>query len=423
MAAPLSSRAPGDRAYVVPAPSRGSVLGDPELTAVRDALAGTGPLSGGMHRKAFEAALAQLLGCRHAMTTTSGTVALELAIRALDLRPDDHVVVTPQTFHATAQPLLDTGADVTFCDVDPQSLNMDPDALAAVISDRTRAILLVHYGGEPADMSRIMQLARAHDALVIEDCAHALGADTPAGRPGSLADIGCFSFHATKNITTLGEGGLVTTSHDDLATRIDLVRHNRSDTVHVPRTIDPELVQLAPWLIFADDLATEVHGVRRAGTNAVLSEPAAAAGLAQLERLDTLVARRTHIADRLRAVVDESPGFTCQHGLPGSVSAHHLFTFFCELGAPARLATLRALDEAGIEAQLRYIPLHLTPDWRSAGHGPGECPVAEADWFNRHLNLPCHPGLTDAQLDYLESTVRDVLEQVAHQFPVHALST
>ncbi|WP_277212251.1 DegT/DnrJ/EryC1/StrS family aminotransferase [Isoptericola croceus] len=402
-----------DRHYRVAAPARGSVVGRAEIAALTSVLEGASSLSAASRREAFEAELTALIGCRHALTVTSGTVALEIAIRLLDLEAGDEVVVTPQTFQATAQPLLESPATVRFCDIDPVTLNLDPDALADVITHRTRAVILVHYGGRPAEMPAITALAHAHGALVIEDCAHALGASTPAGAPGSLGDIGCFSFHSSKNITTLGEGGLITLADDTLAHRVRRIRDNRIDIRLSDAARSAAFTELRPWLIYADELDTGVSEIRRSGTNATLSEAACAVGLAQLERLGQMIARREAIVDRLDAVVSAVPGFTTQTTTPGDRSAHHLYTAFCELGADARHQVLADLDRAGIQVQLRYAPLHLTPEWQLRGHRRGECPVAERDWFERHLNLPCQPTLSDDQVDILATELDRALRSAS----------
>ena len=212
---PAGRRAPGS--YVVPRCGRGSVLGAEEAAALTELVNSATSLSAGTHRERFERRFAEYVGTRHALSVTSGTVALDLAMQLLDLAEGDEVITTPQTYQATVQPLLRTPARVRFCDVDPVSLNIDPARLAELITDRTRAIVLVHYGGWPAEMAEITALARPRGILVVEDCAHALGSGYHGRRPGSLGDIGCFSFHSSKNITTLGEGGMITFDRDDWA--------------------------------------------------------------------------------------------------------------------------------------------------------------------------------------------------------------
>ncbi|MFC4496463.1 DegT/DnrJ/EryC1/StrS family aminotransferase [Streptomyces ovatisporus] len=409
---PLPQKTSARDGYPVPAAARGSVLGGPEAAALTELVTSAAPLSSGERRAEFERRFAQHVGARHALSVTSGTVALELAVHLLELGEGDEVIATPQTFQATVQPLLGTPAEVRFCDVDPVSLNVDPDRLEELITDRTRAIVLVHYGGWPADMDRIMALARPRGITVVEDCAHALGSSYRGRRPGALADIGCFSLHASKNITTLGEGGVVTLERDDWAARLDRLRNNEVDGRFVPReaTDTPELL---PWMKYSSSVyGTACAGVRRHGTNATLSEAACAVGLVQMDRMDGLVARRRAVAARLDEVLGHFPQCTVQRPGPGVEHAYHLYTFFVS-GAPGvREKVVRGLDERGVQIALRYFPMHLLPEWKARGHRAGECPVAERRWFGEHVNLPCHPGLTDEQVDHLVWALNDVLGSV-----------
>ncbi|MCP2330969.1 perosamine synthetase [Actinoalloteichus cyanogriseus DSM 43889] len=389
---------------MVPYPSRGTVLGDTELGAVSEALRSDQTLSAGGYREAFERRFADLVGSRHAVSVTSGTVAVQLGIALLGLRPGDEVIATPQTYKATVQPLLDAPVTVRFCDVDPHTLNADPRSVEALITDRTRAILLVHYGGLVADMNEIMRIARAHDLLVLEDCAHALGSVYHGRRPGTLADIGCFSFHSSKNITTLGEGGMVTVNRDDWAERLDLMRSNESDSVYAdaPRLIG-DRKRASAWMLHPGNAFThDCVEIRHPGTNATLCEPGAAMGLAQLDRLDRLISRRRAIAAKINAVLERYSFARPVQEPPGVVSAYHLYTFLLETeDGQARDAVVDSLDQRGVEMRLRYFPLHLLPEWRARGHELGECPVVERLWFERQINLPCQPSLSDAQVSHL----------------------
>jgi perosamine synthetase len=398
----------------VPFAHRASLLDHDDLAAVTELIRSGDALSGGRRRDAFEAAFAAHVGTRHAVSVTSGTVALEIAIRLLDLAPGDEVVVTPQTFQATIQPLLEQRASVKFCDVDADSLNMDPRHLRSLVGPRTRAIILVHYGGHPAEMDQIMALARQHGAVVIEDCAHALGASYHGRAPGSLADIGCFSFFATKNITTLGQGGMLTFDRDEWADRVLRVRAGEIDGHFVPRgeTDEPTPASL-PWMKFhGDAYRYSCLGVSRTGTNANMSEAAAAVGLTQLAKLDTLIGRRQWIARKLDTVVEQFAPVRL-HRAPSSLGhAYHLYTFFIDAGKDARDQLILELDRRGVEVQLRYFPLHLRPEWRREDHGPGECPAAEDSWFSRHVNLPCHPGLSDEQVKFMTLTLQESLDRV-----------
>lgn len=398
--------------YRVPAGCRGSELGQAEVDALTELVRSSGPLSAGSSRLTFERRFAKHVGTRHALTVTSGTVALEIAIGLLELRTGDEVIVTPQTYQATVQPLLDYPVEVRFCDVDPESLNMDPAVLETLLTERTRAVVLVHYGGYPADMERIMQLARDRGVVVIEDCAHALGAERAGRRPGSMADIGCFSFHGSKNITTLGEGGMLTLDRDDWAERIDRRRSNDVDGDF--RAVSSELTEPAalPWMKYAAHVYRQTYAqVRRAGTNATMSEAAAAVGLVQLAKLDALVDRRRAIAAQLDEVLTGFGEVRVPRPPSGTRHAYHLYTFFVRRPG-ARDELVRALDRRGVEVQLRYFPQHLLPEWNGHGHGLGECPVTERLWFDEHVNLPCHPGLAPDQVDELAEILAESLREV-----------
>ncbi|MEV1293173.1 DegT/DnrJ/EryC1/StrS family aminotransferase [Pseudonocardia sp. NPDC049635] len=400
--------------YRVPFAARGSILGQREAAVLHQLVHEDTVLSSGALRAEFERRMAAHLGVRHALSVTSGTVALELAIGLLDLAPGDEVLVTPQTFQATVQPLLDTPATVRFCDIDPATANIDPSRVEEMLTERTRAVVLVHYGGLPADMDRITAATRPRGVVVIEDCAHALGADYRGRRPGSLGDIGCFSFHSSKNITTLGEGGLITVDRDDWARRIDRRRSNEVDADLLVGPHPDAVPESLPWMRWSERAYGQACSrVRRSGTNATLSEAAAAVGLVQLDRLPELHQRRAHVAARLDEVLAGQEGVRLTRTEPGTRSGHHLYTFFVERPG-VRDALVRALDARSVEVQLRYFPQHLMPEWRARGpHGPGECPVAEASWFGGHMNLPCHPHLTDTQIDHLTDALDDALREVS----------
>ncbi|WP_370311037.1 DegT/DnrJ/EryC1/StrS family aminotransferase [Amycolatopsis sp. WAC 01376] len=400
--------------YQIPSARRGSVVDEEDFAVLRTVLQNDLALTAGPWRDRFEAQFAAYTGSRYALSVTSGTVALEIAIRLLDLRPGDEVIATTQTFQASIQPLLDSPAIVRFCDIDPETLNLDPRRLEALITPRTRAIILVHYGGNPADMAKICAIAARHDVLVLEDCAHALGSAYRGRRPGSLGDIGTFSFHSSKNITTLGEGGMITFDRDDWAVRVDRIRSNEVDMVAGPVSgILGSPPETLPWMKFSEAVYREsVAGIHGAGTNATLSEVACAVGTVQLRKLPSLVRRRREIAAKLDAVLGGYPQIRLPLVDPGDEHSYHLYTFFVTEGDDVRHALVRALDRRGVEIQLRYFPLHLTPEWQSRGHGPGECPTAERLWFSEHMNLPCHPNLTDTQVALLCSALRSSLNEV-----------
>ncbi len=400
--------------YAVPYPTVGATIGERELAAVREVLQADIPLSGGAYREMFEEKFREFIGTRHAISVTSGTVALELAIHLLDLQPGDEVIATPQTYQATIQPLLNYDIKVRFADIEAHSPNISVSEVEKLLTKNTRAVILVHYGGLPVDMRPLMQLSENHGFAVIEDAAHALGSMYCGRRPGSIGHIGCFSFHSSKNITTLGEGGMITLNRDDWAERLRRIRGNEADmdllgceqTFGVSR--DPP-----PHALYPGRAYTHIcSAFRRAGTNATLSEPASAMGLVQLERLPELAARRRQIAARISDELSAISGVRLPDQSGDMVHAYHLFTFFVDAEQYDRDELIRCLADQGVETYLRYFPLHLLPEWRARGHCLGECPVAERSWFFEHVNLPCHPGMSDDQVEALTAALSAALLKV-----------
>lgn len=400
--------------YRVPYRPVGSTFGTEEAEVVRRLLASGEPLSCGPERDHFEEEFATHVEVPHAVAVTNCTVALELATYLVGLRPGDEVIAATQTYQATVQPLLGLDVAVSFCDIDPNSLNVDPACVASLISPRTRAIYLVHYGGASADMDPIMRLAERNGIIVVEDCAHALGATYRGRVPGGLGHIGCFSFQSYKNISTLGEGGMVTVHDPAWAATLRRIRAIEPDADFRPR----RNASLGPYHRPTDGVerheknayTEDCVAIRHAGTNATLAEPAASVGRVQLRRLEEFVQRRAGIAAKLDAGLDELPGIRTQWRDPSVRSAHHLYTCFLDPDANIPLdEVLRRLEEAGVQVQQRYFPVHLLPEWRARGHRLGECPVTERVWFHEQINLPIYPQMADWQVDYMLEALAKIM--------------
>jgi perosamine synthetase len=387
------------------------LLGDAEIAAVAEVIRSGETLSAGQWRDRFEQAFAAHLGVPHVASVGSGSAALRLALQLLDLRPGDEVIATPQTYKSSIQSLLDTGVSVRFCDIDPDSLNIDPARIPELITDHTKAIVLVDYGGFPADLPAVLGVAREHGLKVVEDAAHGIGGST-AGRPiGALADYACFSFHTSKNISTLGEGGLVVLPDAEARARAVKLRRCRVDAVTTPARHHfggrdaPPPISLYP----EDSYTTDETELLNTGTNSTLSEPAAAVGLVQLGRLPEFQARRRQLTAYYTEQLGGLPGVTVPVVPAGSEHAWHYFTFFVDPARTDRDEVLRRCLAEGIRLDLRYFPLHLMPEWRARGHRAGECPIAEDRFFTAQINLPCSPSLTDADAELLMAVVRDAV--------------
>jgi perosamine synthetase len=408
------------RTYVVPYSGKGSIFGVEEVEAVartlqQDTLA-TGPT-----RERFEAEFAAYTGVKYAFTTSNCTTALYLSVQLLELGPGDEVIVTPQTFWATVRGLEAAGVGLRFGDIDLNTLNLDPSTIEAKITPRTKAIYLVHLGGLMADMDPIMEIARRHNLYVVEDCAHAPGAEYKGRKAGSIGDIGCFSFHSLKNMSTMGEGGMITFNRDEWAPKIRPLTTIGVIYPHKDRAEE----RLGPYRKPAYQYVDHVNGAYSfdavgkvwVGNNYRMSEPAAAVGMVQLKKLDEFNQMRREIGFRLNDGLGEIDGVRIQREPLGYKHIFHLYVFFyqprVENSNDEKEELVRILDEEdGIQIQTRYFPIHLLPEIRAQGHDFGECPVAEKIWFEQQINLPIYPTLTGKQIDYMIARVEKAVKRV-----------
>lgn len=349
----------------------------------------TGPLSA-----RFEEALAGRLGVRHALAASSGTAALHLAVLAAGVGPGDEVVTTPMTWVSTANVVVHAGARPVFVDVEPETLNLDVARVEAALTPRTRAVIPVHYAGQPCDLDPLLELARGRGIAVVEDAAHALGASYK-GRPvGAIGDLTMFSFHPAKNLTT-GEGGAVTTDSDERAERIRCLRYHGIDQ--------------RPDARFGGRGAA-AYGLVAAGFKYNFTDIQAAIGLHQLARLDALNARRAQLAKlyegRLADVRHVAPLGTAPYE---HVHAWHIFVVQLETEAlrATRDEVIAALREEGVGAGLHFVPLHQLAFYRDAA-GADRLPVA-SDAGARILTLPLFPDMQDEDVDFVAERLDRVL--------------
>jgi perosamine synthetase len=350
-------------------------------------------LTTGPEVQAFERAVAQAVGASHAVALASGTAALHGAMFAAGVGPGDEVIVPAITFAASANAVLYQGARPVFADVRPDTLNVDPADVAAKLTSRTRAIVAVDFAGQPADLDELRALARGHGLALVEDAAHALGAEYRGHRVGALADLTTFSFHPVKHITT-GEGGLAATGDAGLDARLRRFRNHGLQTESDER--DARGLVYSPMI----DL----------GYNYRLTDLGCALGLSQLARLEPNLKRRAEIAERYRAELGEEVALS----LP-AVRAHvrhawHLFTILLDLPRlrEDRRTVLDALRAENIGATVHYVPVYWHPYYEARGYRRGLCPRAE-EAFARLLTLPLFPAMSEADIEDVLAALRKVL--------------
>jgi len=338
-----------------------------ERQYVSDCLDSSWISSSGAYIGRFERAFAEFCGVRHAVSCTSGTAALHLALLALGVGPDDEVIVPTLTFAATANAVRYCGATPIFVDAEPATWTIDPAPLAAKITPRTRGIIAVHLFGHPARMDALQQIADAHGLFVLEDAAQAHGAEFQGRRAGALGRLGTFSFFGNKIITT-GEGGMVTTDDGDLAAQVRLLKSHG---------MDPNRKYWFPVI----------------GYNYRMTNVAAAIGRGQIEKAAWHLERRREVADWYRELLTGVPGLSWQAEEPAARHVWWMFTVV--LDDHVRLerdAVMARLAAAGIDTRPIPHPLHQLPAYREGTQGQA-FPVAER-LARRGINLPTSAGLT-----------------------------
>lgn len=310
--------------------------------------------------KEFEEMAAGYHRVAEAVCVASGTDALNLSLRALDIGSGDEVITTPFTFFATVEAILYQGARPVFVDIDRRTFNISPDGIEERISGRTRAIIPVHMFGLPADMTRIAEIASRYDLCVIEDCAQAFGAEINGRKVGSFGDAGCFSFYPSKNLGAYGDGGLVITGNLQLSGRMRMLRNHGSEGGYIHKTV---------------------------GMNSRLDEIQAAVLIVKLRRIDSYNRLRREKAafytERLRDIV------RCPEDVDGYYHVFHQYTIM----SPHRDRIMKALGDEGISSVVYYpLPLHLQDALAGFGYKCGEFPNAETA-SSEVLSLPLYPEI------------------------------
>jgi dTDP-4-amino-4,6-dideoxygalactose transaminase len=368
----------------------------------------------------FQEEFAKKFEVSHAFATNSCTTSMHVGTQVFGIKEGDEVIVTPVTFIATSLVVLKEGGKPVYADIDPKTFNIDPNQIEDKITDKTKAIYVVHYGGQMCDMDPIMEIAKGHNLYVLEDCAHAAGS-CYKGRPaGSIGDLGCFSFHSLKNITTLGEGGMITTSNEEFVDRINRMRV-MSITTWDPKqatfTFGGFTLQKTDmkdyWIPSHFDV---VDDEGKWGCNYRMNEAQAAVGRTQLKKLDNLVHRRRENAHYLNRGLHGTEGLTPTYEDPNCFHSYHLYTLCVEeerLGA-SRDHFMRVLyREEGIQGILHYQPTyHFTALKKLYNYPDRLCPNAEKFFYKRELNLPMHPRLTRQDLDATIAGIKSAAEKV-----------
>lgn len=380
----------------------GSEYGLEEQAAMLEVLAQGAPTSGDAC-VAFEKAFAAYCGVKYARCCSNGTAALFLSMLGIGIQPGDRVITTPVTWIATAASAAVLGAEIDFVDIDPDTYNLDPAKLEKAIGPKTRAIAPVHMYGQCCDMEPILAIAKKHGLSVIEDACHTVGGEYQGRKAGSMGTTGCFSFHEQKNMSTLGEGGMIITNDADLLERIALYR-SHCTRVYGKSTkycsIDESKMPMGKrfWFQDFDDC----------GYNYRMTDIQAAVGLVQLRKLDALNQRRIDNAAYITEGLKGVPGLKLPKVVEGVKHVFHLYPVMIDPKAFGRTKedfVYDMLHERGVKVGTHYIPLHWTTAFKKRGYQKGMFPVADQLGENI-ITLPINPRQTREALDYLVDSVK-----------------
>src|SRR2546422_8646248 len=326
----------------------------------------------------FEEEFARYCGTRHAISTASGTAALQIGLQALGIGPGDSVITTPFTFIASSNAVLHAGARPEFADVEKTGFNLDPVEVGNKISKETRAIVPVHLYGQPAGMKEFRELASEHGTRLVEDACQAHGSEISGKRAGSMGDVGCFSFYTSKNMTVAGDGGMIVTDDDTVAETAKSLR---------------------------DCGRASKYTMSRIGYTSRLNTVNAAIGRVQLRKLDSWNKTRRRIADLYRRTLEGAQGITLPPTeTPKETPVYHLFVVRSE----RRDQLASYLERNGVEAAIHYpVPIHLQVPYRAEyGYSEGSFPIAEK-LAGQVLSLPIHPAITEEEVHTVCRLVRE----------------
>ncbi len=355
-------------------------FGKEEITAVKEVLESS-ILASGPRTKSFEKEFAEYVGVEHAVAMTSGTVALDVALKALKIGPGDEVITSAFSFVASSNCILFQNAKPVFADIDPKTFNIDPSDVAEKITAKTKAIIPIHLFGQPAEMDALTEIAKDNGIALVEDAAQAHGAKYKGQKAGSIGDMGCFSFYATKNMT-VGEGGMITTN-------------------------DPELAGKARLLINHGQSRKYRHDTL--GYNYRMTEFCAAIGSVQLKKLDGFNEKRRENAQFLSNGIRKFTGLTVPYV---DKDVRHVFhQYVVKVEDNYRLERNKLADrltEKGVGVAVHYpIPIYRQPLYQTLGYGGTVCPNTE-EACRRVLSLPVHPLVDKKDIEYMLAVLEEI---------------
>ncbi len=364
-----------------------------DIQAVVEVLKGDYLTTGPAVQK-FEKEFAEYVGAKYAVSFSNGTAALHGACFAAGIMEGDEVITTPMTFAASANCILYQGGTPVFADIDNSTYNIDPKNIEKLISERTKAIIPVHFTGQPVALDEVHAIAKEHNLIVIEDAAHALGATYKGSKIGSTSDMTMFSLHPVKHITT-GEGGIITTNNKFYYEKLIQFRSHG-----ITRDNDKLMDNHGPWY----------YEMQFLGYNYRLTDIQAALGSSQLKKIDRFVETRRKYVDMYNQAFQEVPEITIPFQADDCTSSWHLYIIRLHLEqlAATRKEIFEALSSENIGVNVHYIPVHLLPYYQQLGYEKGICPIAE-ELYEQIITIPLFPGMTEDDVNDVIGSVTKVI--------------
>jgi perosamine synthetase len=369
-------------------------IGEEEVHAVSEVLRG-GWLTMGPKTFEFEKEFASYIGAQYAIAVSTGTAALHLSLEAAGIQAGDEVLLPTTTFTATGEAVTYGGARPVLVDIDPITMNIDAADAARRVTPKTKAIIPVHLGGQPCDMREIQELSEKYHLRVIEDAAHALPSEYGGKRVGQISEFTCFSFYATKTLTT-GEGGMITTNSPAAADRIRLMRLHG--------------IERDAWKRYRSD-GSWFYEVLEAGFKYNLTDFQSAIGLVQLSKCDAMTQARQTIARRYTDAFSPFEELATPTICSDRSTSWHLYILRLRLDQMIgdRNSFIQALQRRGVTCSVHFIPLHLQPYYqRVYGYKAGDLPKAEQE-YRACLSLPIFPGMTDQEIEHVIRAVKETV--------------
>lgn len=373
-----------------------------EIQAVVDAMKKAETLTQGTYLKEFESRFRSYTGAKYAFAVCNATAGLELAAQLCQFKPGDEVIMPLHTFTSSAYPFVKKGGTIVWADNDFDTRVITAEEIEKKITPKTKVVVVVHLYGYAADMEAIMKIAKKHNLLVVEDVAQAMGSEVNGRKAGTFGDIGVFSFHSHKNMTTLGEGGMLIVKNEKHANIVPMLRHNGHCVFPFERT--------DYWIPAMGNVDfPELNGEQLWPNNYCIGEIECALGIKLLERIDTMNAEKRTRAIRFIDALKDYPELKF-HREASTRHNYHLLAA-CMMQGDRNVFIKKMFNEKGIKCVVQYYPLNRYPLYRKIGMGEADCPNADR-FFDNMISFPFNHLFSDDDIGYILEATKDVLDQM-----------